>query len=104
MRGITYDRSITLEDVDAMREWAGTNHADIDRVTGKSLGNAINANRMSFDEASAIVLHYYEASGDDTIIRSFLASDARGFGDQARALAGKIADPDPRAEILDRIW
>ena len=104
MRGITYDRSITLEDVDAMREWAGTNHADIDRVTGKSLGNAINANRMSFDEASAIVLHYYEASGDDTIIRSFLASDARGFGDQARALAGKIADPDQRAEILDRIW
>ena len=104
MNSIAYDRAVTLDEVEALREWAGTNHSDIDKVTGTALGNAINGNRMSFDEASAIVLHYYEASGDDAVIRAFLASDARSFGDSARALAEKIADPGQRAEILERIW
>jgi hypothetical protein len=104
MNVIGYDRAVTLDEVDALREWAGTNHSDIDTVTGKALGNAINGNSMTFDEASALVLHYYEASGDDTVIRAFLASDARSFGDMARALAEKISDPGQRAEILERIW
>lgn len=104
MNIIGYERAVTLDEVDALREWAGTNHSDIDKVTGNALGNAINGNRMTFDEASALVLHYYEASGNDAVIRSFLASDARSFGDSARALAEEIADPGQRAEILERIW
>ncbi len=104
MNSIGYERAVTLDEVDALREWAGTNHSDIDKVTGTALGNAINGNRMTFDEASALVLHYYEASGDDTVIRAFLASEARCFGDKARALAEKITDPGQRAEILERIW
>ncbi|MEI6656361.1 MAG: hypothetical protein WCP45_16485, partial [Verrucomicrobiota bacterium] len=104
MNSIASERAVTLDDVNALREWAGNNHSDIDKVTGTALGNAINGNRMTFDEASALVLHYYEASGDDTVIRAFLASEARCFGDKARALAEKIADPGQRAEILERIW
>ena len=104
MNSIGHQRAVTMNEVDALREWAATNHSDIDKVTGKALGNAINGNRMSFDEASALVLHYCEASGDDAVIRAFLASDARGFGDSARALAEKIADPAQRAAILERIW
>jgi len=101
---ISSERPVTLEDLETLREWAGTNHSDIDRMTGKALGNAIIGCRMTFEEASALVLHYYEASGDDSVIRAFLASEARSFGDSARALAEKIADPEQRAEILEKIW
>ena len=101
---ISFDRAVTLEEVEAMRDWAGANRADVDEVTGKALGHATGGNRMTFDDASAIVLHYYEISGDDHIIRAFLTGNARSFGDQSRALAEKIADPAQRAAILERIW
>jgi hypothetical protein len=96
-------RGVTIEEVDAMRSWAGAQHPSIDRLTGKSLGNSIHSEGMSFAEASELADHYHQTTGNDEVIIGFLSSNAHCDIDGSRVLAEKISDPSIRAEMLENL-
>jgi hypothetical protein len=103
IRSISYQKKVTREDLDTLREWAKTQAPDsTDRVTGKALVTSIQGGgKMDFAEASELAVHYHEASGNDDVLASFLDGHAaRSNKDQARVLAGKITDAERREEIL----
>ena len=96
-------RALTIEEVDAMRAWAGPDHSSIDTLTGKVLGAAANQDGMSYHEAAALIEHYHDSTGSDELLIGFLTSKARGGLEEARVLAERIADPEKRAQILDHL-
>jgi hypothetical protein len=96
-------KKVTREDLDAMREWVGSQAPEaLGRTTGKALGNALQGNhKMEFSEAADLAVEYNQAGGNDEVLASFLESwPARQNKEQARALAEKIADGKRREEIL----
>ena len=106
IQSISYQKKITREDLDTLREWTKTQAPDsTDNITGKALANSIQGGRkMDFGEASELALHYQAASGNDDVLTSFLDGwPARQNKDQARVLAGKITDEKRREEILKNL-
>lgn len=95
--------SLKIEDLDALRQWTGDVGADVDATTAIALGYSVCSGRFDFEEVSGVVLHYCESSGNQRILLEFLASNARFSVREARELAGKVADPQQRQMILDRI-
>lgn len=106
IQSISYQKKITREDLDAMREWTQSQAPDsTDSITGKALANSLrNGRKMDFSEASELALHYHEASGNDDVLSSFLdGSSSRQNKEQARVLAAKITDATRREEILKKL-
>lgn len=96
-------KKITSENLDAMREWLGSQApGSIDSITGKVLGEVAQGGRaMDFAEAAQLALQYAQASGSDDVLAEFLESLAAYQNqDQARLLAAKISDPKLREKIL----
>ena len=106
MRSNSYQKKVTREDFDAMREWVTTQSpGSTASVTGKALGDAVDSNRkMNFAEASALAVDYNKAAGNDELLTRFLESFAALQNkEQARVLAESISDEKHRAEILKRL-
>jgi hypothetical protein len=95
--------SLKIEDLDALRQWAGNVGADVDATTATALGYSVCSGGIDFDEVSEIVLHYCETSGNQKMLLDFLSSNARFSVREARELARKVADPQQRQMILDKI-
>jgi hypothetical protein len=96
-------RKITPAELDAMREWVGSQTPEATaNITGKILGNAMAGRpKMEFPEAAALALKYNQASGNDEVLSSFLQSSAALQNkDEARALAAKISGVKLREQIL----
>jgi hypothetical protein len=105
IRKISQQVEVTREDLDTMRQWAMTQApGSIDSITGKALAETLSTgSKAKFDAASAWVLRFHEASGNDDVITSFLDRGSFSNNNQeARALAEKITDPKRRAEILKK--
>ncbi len=106
IQSISYQKKITREDLDAMREWTQSQAPDsTDSITGKALANSIQGGRkMDFAAVSELAVHYHEVSGNDDVLSSFLDGDSsRQNKDQARVLATKITDAKRREEILKKL-
>ena len=106
IQSISYQKKITREDLDTLRDWAKTQAPDsTDSITGKALANSLrNGRKMDFAAASELAVHYHEASGNDDVLSSFLdGSSSRQNKDQARVLAEKITDEKRREEILKKL-
>jgi hypothetical protein len=101
------DKPVTREDLDTMREWVGTQMPNaIDNITGKALCAAAMMGTRKLDLAAAadLAVHYSQANGNDDVLVALVESWAvRSNKEQARSLAGKIADEARRAEILKRL-
>ena len=103
---ISYQKKITLADLDAMREWTKVQAPDsTDSLTGKALANSLQGGgKMEFAAASELALHYQEISGNDDVLASFLDDwPAHRNKEQARVLAAKISDDKRREEILTKL-
>ena len=103
---ISYQKKITLADLDAMREWTKVQAPDsTDSLTGKALANSLQGGgKMDFAAASELALHYQEISGNDDVLASFLDDwPAHRNKEQARVLAAKISDDKRREEILTKL-
>jgi len=96
----------TRADIDAVRTWASTQAPDaVEKVAGKTLGEAIQRreNGMAFSDAAQIALEYQESSGNDDALTAFLGRvNFRDLKGEALALAGKIKDPEVRANFEKR--
>ena len=106
IQSISYQKKVTREDLDTMREWTKTQAPDsTDKITGEALAGLLqNGRKMNFGEASELAVHYRETSGNDDVLTSFLDSwPARKNKDQARVLAEKISDDKRREEILTKL-
>lgn len=106
IQSLSYQKKVTREDLDTMREWTTTQSPDsTDSVTGKALATSLQGgHKLDFAEASEMALHYRETSGNDDVLASFLDSwPARQNKDQARVLAEKITDEKRREEILKKL-
>ncbi len=106
IQSISFQKKVTREDFDAMREWVTTQSpGSTASVTGKALGDAVDSNRkMNFAEASALAVDYNKAAGNDGLLTRFLESFAALQNkEQARVLAESISDEKRRAEILKRL-
>ena len=106
IQSISYQKKVTREDLDTMREWTETQAPDsTDKVTGKALADSLQSGRkLEFAEASELALHYRDVSGNDDVLTSFLDSwPARQNKDEARILAAKITDGKRREEILKKL-
>lgn len=106
IQSISYQKKVTREDLDTMREWTKIQAPDsTDSITGKALANSLQGSRkMDFSEASELALHYRETSGNDDVLTSFFDGySARQNKDQARLLAEKITDEKRREEILKKL-
>ncbi len=107
IQSMSYQKKVTREDLDAMREWTtAQSPASTDSLTGKALANASQGggNKMMFEDAAALATQYHETSGNDDVLVSFLEGrPARQNKDQARLLAEKISDEKRRGEILDKL-
>jgi hypothetical protein len=97
---------VRKEDVDQLRSWLDRQApGQTEMITGKALAEAAQkGGRLSFDDASQLVLHYQNASGRDEVLIGFLTSySARSNFEQAQPLLEMIADPQRRAEILAQL-
>ena len=103
---LSYQKKVTREDLDAMREWVGSQApGSTDRITGKALGEAAQQGRkMDFAAAADLAVQYNQAGTGDDVLATFLESSAVWSNkEQARVLAERITDAKRRAEILNRL-
>jgi hypothetical protein len=103
---ISYQKKVTREDLDTMREWVTAQAPEkTGTVTGKVLASASQGGRkMEFAEAADLAVQYHDASGNDDVLSSFLDGwPARQNKEQARVLAQKISDVKRREEILKNL-
>lgn len=111
--GIAVNRTVTREDVVALRDWLRTQTPqEVDRFMGEALGNAaghtgISATqyrKLGYSEAAAFAVEFCESGGSDEVLVSFLKSEGgRSDKKQAGVLAARIADETLRAEILNAL-
>jgi len=102
----SYNKAVTREDLDAMREWVNKQApGTADGVTGKALGSAAQGNRqLKFDDAAALAQQYDDSSGNQNVLAGFLQSNVvYSHRDAARELAQKITDEKRREEILKKL-
>jgi hypothetical protein len=108
IRNMSYNKTITREDIDSMREWVSSQAPEsTDKVTGKALGNSIRDDQgIKFADAAALAQEYGQASGNDEVLASFLESQASRRDKnraQARELAESIRDETRREKILSQL-
>ncbi|MEO8617158.1 MAG: hypothetical protein ABI600_18615 [Luteolibacter sp.] len=103
---LAYQKGITREDIDSMREWVSSQApGTADSTTGKVLANATQGGGgFKFTDAAALAVQYHESSGNDDVLVSFLAGwPARQHKEEARLLAEKISDETRRADVLKNL-
>lgn len=96
-------KGVTREDIDAMREWVGTQSKEtVDKSTGSALAAATQGNgTFKFSDAAALAVQYHESSGNDDVLVSFLGGwEASQNKELSLKLAEKISDEKRREEIL----
>jgi predicted kinase len=101
-----YQKTVTSEDIDAMREWAESQSpGSADATTGKALARTNQGNgKFKFEDASALAVKYHEASGNDEVLVNFLGGwEARQHKEEATRLAEKISDVKSREKILNNL-
>jgi hypothetical protein len=106
IRMISYQKKVTREDLDSMREWVTAQAPEkTGDVTGKVLATASqNGRKMEFSEAAELAVQYHDASGNDDVLSNFLDGwPARQNKEQSRVLAEKISDVKRREEILKKL-
>ncbi len=99
-------RTITREDIDTMREWATSESPEATNpATGKALAQSTQSDHpMDFPAAAELAVQYNDAGGNDEVLIEFLnQADIRNNKDEARVLAGRIADPESREKILKKL-
>ena len=102
---LSQTKTPTLEEIDSLRTWATSQALGVtDKATGSALAMATQISNLEFSEAAALATHYHEASGNDDVLSSFLASCQPGprHEKQAAVLAAKISDVKKREEVLSR--
>lgn len=100
------ERPLVRQDIEDMRSWLKTHSpGDVDTVTGRALGEVVqDGGKLSFQEASDMVLNYQKSSGSDDVLVAFLRSfAARSNLERATSLAAMIKDPALRQKILNEI-
>jgi hypothetical protein len=109
IQSISFQKRVTREDLDAMREWVSAQAPErTGAVTGKALAVAArNGQTIEFSEAAALAVQYHDASGNDEVLSSFLNEWPTRQNEenkaQSRALAEKISDGKRREEILKKL-
>ncbi|RYD35472.1 MAG: hypothetical protein EOP85_19005 [Verrucomicrobiaceae bacterium] len=94
---------LTVAEVDRFREWAGAHAPErVDALTGSALATMFGNGLDPTIKAAELALHYQESSGKDDVLAALLRGPFSGDHDRARELAGKIKDPEIRADILRR--
>ncbi|MBC8128646.1 MAG: hypothetical protein H8M99_16025 [Gloeobacteraceae cyanobacterium ES-bin-144] len=99
-------KTITHEDIDAMREWVSTQAPEsVDSITGNALARSLQSqHKTEFADVAALALQYHEASGNDEVLVAFLDNyQVRQNKEQALLLVEKITDEKSRERILKRI-
>ncbi len=103
----SYQKAVTREDLDAMREWVNTQApGTADAATGKALASALNNGngRFKFADAAALAVQYQASSGNDDVLVNFLDGwQARQNKEESIKLAEKISDPGRREEVLRKL-
>ncbi len=102
----TWNKQVTGEQIDTMRDWLASHEPDaVDRVTGETLGNAINrGEKTTYEDAEKLVLEYHQSSGSDDLLVGFLDNwQVRQNKEQALALADKISDQEQREKAIQQI-
>ena len=104
----SYEKDVTREDLDAMREWVNAQvPGTADATTGKTLASAVRGSgegKFKFADAAALAVQYHEASGNDDVLANFLDSwQARRNKEESIKLAEKISDPTRREEVLKQL-
>ncbi|MGD7653862.1 MAG: hypothetical protein ACQCXQ_11640, partial [Verrucomicrobiales bacterium] len=101
-----WNKQVTGEQIDTMRDWLASHEPDaVDRVTGETLGNAINrGEKTTYEDAEKLVLEYHQSSGSDDLLVGFLDNwQVRQNKEQALALADKITDQEQREKAIQQI-
>ena len=102
---VTSARAVSREDIDSIREWAGTASPEsTDRITGSVLSESMNQeHKLEFSEAAELAVQYNQNSANDEVLATFLESwHARNHQEQARELAARISDVERREKILEK--
>ena len=105
-QNLPHRRQVTREDIDELREWAGTQSpASVGEATGQALASAIQGDyKMEFSEAADLAREYHQASDNDEVLTRFLESwQARQHKEEARTLAEEISDEKQREQILKKL-
>ncbi len=104
--GKTHQSKVTVEKMDTMREWLGTQApGSVDEITGKTLGQVVNQNGATkYSEAAALALEYHARSGNDLILSRFLDETRySGHKEEGRKIAEQISDQNWREHALKRL-
>ncbi len=95
------ENKLTTDEIDIFRQWTASHvPEEVDRITAAALRSTAYGGDTAFQDAADLALHYHQATGNDEILAQFLQ---HSHGEQARALAGNIADPGLRARVLEEI-
>lgn len=97
---------VSRESVDQLRAWLDHQApGQTDTITGKALGEAAQeGGKLSYEDASQLVLHYQQTSGGDDVLVAFLESySARSNLELAQHLVEMISDPQRRQQILGQL-
>ncbi len=98
------EHPLTIEELDRVREWIGTAESvSTGGITGAVLGEALYWNRMSFEEAAALVMHYRQEDASDEGVVDFLKRGGCCHGQGSMELAERIADPALRENAIRHI-
>ncbi len=100
---IADERKITIEDIEAMRSWAGPRNTHLDFLTGKALGGTVSASGMDYEDAEQLVLNSFESTRNNQVLAGFLTSGARLHKDEALKLAERISDVVLRNDTIEKI-
>ncbi|MBK1814328.1 hypothetical protein JIN84_01805 [Luteolibacter yonseiensis] len=99
-------RRLSLERIDAARTWMTSQapDADVERMIGGTLAKAARQGSLSFPEALAQAIVYYENSGKEDGLAGFLESDvAAEHRAEAIPLLDKVSDTEVRTRLVKKL-
>ncbi len=106
LEAIAEKRNLTREDVSATRDWlTRQSPAMADKLIGGAMGAASQeGGEVGFSKLAELILEVHASSGNDDALVAFLNdADTSAHPGKAQLLAGKIADPQRREEMLESL-
>ena len=106
LEAISEKRNLTRDDVAVTRDWLNRQSpATADKLIGGAMGAASQeGGETGFSKLAELILEVHSSSGNDDALVAFLnGADTSAHPAQAQFLAGKIADPEHREEMLESL-
>jgi hypothetical protein len=102
----SWRKAIGPTELDEMRQWVSKQSpGSEDRLTGKVIADAMNnGSHLNFERASELATQYWQSSGNEEVIATFLETAINGsHREKAIPLIENLSDPERRQALLDRV-